>query len=425
MKQNVLYLAKSNVYNLAYIDLLQKSGYKLQRWEVGSPSQDTYKVVIIDSDFFLPEKLWEKIIELKKITNVLIVIVPNDKVTEFSVKVLELGANDAIVNTATPQEFLARLNTALKIVGEDIPKYGKDENIQDIGIGDTIAHYRLDNVLGIGGMGVVYEAVDVNLDRKVAIKVLSQDADLKPIHVKRFLREAEIMAHLQVPEVVRIFDIGREPVKYIVMEIVSGVDLENMLIEKLFTPKETVEIILSVALALHKIHEAGVIHRDLKPSNILIDQSGRIRIFDFGISKLLDAELTLTKPGTSMGTPAYMAPEQIDGNIGVIDRRTDIYALGLTAYEMITGKLPYDEKKDEDEGLWETLKEIVFGNPLTLQKYRPDIDPELDKIIKKATEKKSSRRYQTMLEMAQDLQKLDLSLASYGTRGEISQIHHT
>lgn len=424
MKHGILYLAKSNVYNLAYIDILQKSAYKLQRWEVGTPVQDVYKVVVIDSDYFLPEKLWNKVAEFRNLAKVLIVIISESNLTEFSIKALELGANDVIVNTATPQEFLARLSAALKIVGEEEPKIDEVEQVQNIGVGDILDHYRLDSVLGIGGMGVVYEAVDVNLDRKVAVKILSQDADLKPIHIKRFLREAEIMAHLQLAEAVRVFDIGREPVKYIVMEIISGTDLENMLVERLFTPKETVEIALSVALALHKIHEAGVIHRDLKPSNIFLDKNGRVRILDFGISKLLDAELTLTKPGASMGTPAYMAPEQIDSKLGSIDGRTDIYALGLTMYEMITGKLPYDEK-DEDEGLWGTLKEIVCGNPLTLQKYRTDIDPELDKIVKKATEKKPSKRYQTMLEMAQDLQKLDLTLESYGIRSEISQIHHT
>ena len=166
--------------------------------------------------------------------------------------------------------------------------------------------------------------------------------------------------------------------------------------ERLLSPAEMVRIAITVAKALYKVHQAGIVHRDLKPSNIFIDQKGRVRLLDFGISKLVDAPVMLTMPGSTLGTPIYMAPEQFDLSIGEVSARTDIYALGLIIYEALVGRVPFRE-----DGIMNVIKEIVMGSPMSLRKVRPQVDPQLDKIVLKATSRKPEQRFQKALEMTE------------------------
>jgi len=418
-ESNVIYLGRCNTYNLAYANALSEAGFNVINI---TELQDSFLekanevgIIIIDSTVGEVGRIELLLSELRAEDRITIAVVPDEDesyASELSVRFLKAGAGDTVTASGDTEVFLARLTTLMRLSGRDIANVRSKAALNSeytLDVGDVVDHYRLDVVLGIGGMGVVYKATDLNLDRSVALKILPSGVNLKESLIKRFLREGEIMAHLQVPEAVRIYDVGSKPLNYIVMELISGVDLENILLERLFSPKEAVRVVSGLAKALYKIHEAGVIHRDLKPSNILLDSRGRWRILDFGISKLMDAELTLTRPGAVMGTPDYMAPEQIDDKAGPIDARTDIYAMGIMMYEMMTGKVPFKET-----GFVNVLKEIVFGNPISLRREIPDIDVNLDKIVRKATSRKQKDRYQNMQEMAQALDALNVNQPSYG-----------
>ena len=424
---SVVYFGKGTSYNLAFISALEKAGYtsggrsKLSCEGLGEKLVPD--IVVVDTSLAPLEEIVEFLQGLhRNVTlknSVFVAVVPYDEMgrTENNPGVVLLGkgiVNEAVASDSEPDVFVARVAVALHLANKIVPTplvRSSSMPTAKVNTGDIIDHYCLDTVLGIGGMGVVYKATDINLDRTVALKVLLDDINLKKIQVERFLREGEIMARLGVPGIVKILDIGHEPVNYLVMEFIEGQDLEQIIEDHLLTPAEIVKIAISVAKSLHKIHEAGIIHRDLKPSNISVGNNGRIYILDFGISKLVDAKVLLTMPGTVLGTQVYMAPEQLDSRMGEVSCQTDIYALGLIMYESMVGVAPFHEK-----GIFNIIKEIVTGSPMAMHKVRPEIDPNLEKIILKATARKPCQRFATALEMAESLEKLDLTLPDYSVR---------
>src|SRR5579862_668958 len=196
-------------------------------------------------------------------------------------------------------------------------------------------------LIGQGGMGVVYKAIQKNLNRTVALKVLSPKCSDDPEFLSRFGREAQALAQLSHPNIVAIYDTGvHDRVPYLVMECVEGRSLRALLESKVITLAQVLDLIPQICDALQYAHSRGVIHRDIKPENILVDASGRVKIADYGLAKLAKAEDSrLTKSGFVMGTPHYMAPEQVE-NSSQVDHRADIYSLGVIFYEMLTGELP-------------------------------------------------------------------------------------
>lgn len=343
-----------------------------------------------------------------------IIVLGDDSDTQRVVKVLEAGASDYCSNSSDNAVLLARFNSQIRSLNNGeadamLQRASRGAEGEFVPTpGEMLGHYRLDEVLGIGGMGIVYKATDVDLDRTVAIKILPDDASLQKRHVDRFIREGQIMARLNLPEVVHVLDIGNDPINYLVIEFVKGHDIDHFLEEGVMTPRQAVDIAAKVCRILHKVHQAQVVHRDLKPGNIFLEDNGTLRILDFGISKLLDADVALTVPGSTMGTPAYMSPEQLDSSIAPVDRRTDIYAMGLILYEMIVGEVPF-----RSEGFVNMIKEIVLGSPMSIKKVIKDIDPKLDAIILKATSKKPEDRYDDALLMAKDLEALDTTMPCY------------
>lgn len=424
---SVIYYGKGTTYNLAFLGALERAGYNsggratLSAEGLGQSLHPD--VIIVDCAVADWSKTVEFIAQLHQNSNLpecaLIAIVSSkdgEDGEDPCVKLFAAGASDVIDVNTDPEVLVARIGVALRSFMKDIPipkVRSARSKVEVVGVGDTLGRYKLEAILGIGGMGVVYKAIDTELDREVAVKILPDDANLAKHHVERFLREAEIMARLNIPETVHIFDIGSQPVNYIVMDLIKGHDLEQLLQEKLLSPAEMVRIGITVAKALHKIHQAGIVHRDLKPSNIFLDQKGRVRLLDFGISKLVDAPVMLTMPGSTLGTPVYMAPEQFDLSIGEVSARTDIYALGLIIYEALVGRVPFRE-----DGIMNVIKEIVMGSPMSLRKVRPQVDPQLDKIVLKATSRKPEQRFQNALEMAEALEHLDLSLPDYSVTKE-------
>ena len=266
---------------------------------------------------------------------------------------------------------------------EPLPRLGKFELIQAV---------------GRGAFGTVYRASDTELQRTVAIKVprsgqLSTDED-----ENRIVREARNAAQLRHPGIVPVYEVGRlGALPYIVSEFVQGITLADALTGPTFTFRESARLVVSIGEALQHAHEHGVVHRDLKPSNIMLEADGTPRVMDFGLAKRDAGEITMTIDGQVLGTPAYMSPEQAAGQAHHVDRRSDIYSLGVILYEMLTGDLPFRGSQRM------LLHQVVHDEPRPVRHLNDRIPRDLETICGKAMSKDAGRRYQSALAMADDL----------------------
>lgn len=264
-------------------------------------------------------------------------------------------------------------------------------------------------VLGEGGMGVVYKVRQKALDRVVALKVIGERVAGDPQFLERFLREARTLARLSHPSIVALHEFGHAGGRpYVLMEYVEGCNLRQVLQKGLLRPEQALAIVPPVCAALQYAHEQGVVHRDIKPENILLDREGRPKIADFGLARLVSESggETLTRSGMAMGTPHYMAPEQV-ARPHEVDRRADIFALGVVLYEMLTGELPMGR----------------FEPP----SQRVQVDVRLDEIVLRALERDPVRRYQQASEMKSQVEDVAASpgaernrLASHDAEGIVA-----
>jgi len=256
--------------------------------------------------------------------------------------------------------------------------------------------YRIERPLGAGGMGAVYQAFDLKLERRVALKIPHFDAHAHPDLIKRFQREARIAAAFDHPNLCPIFDFNRAgDVYYLTMPFIEGRPLTTLLEGGPIAPREAATIIRTLALALEQAHERGVIHRDLKPANIMISRGGKLIVMDFGIARFATPTDSLrTRPGTLMGTPAYMAPEQVQGQGQAVTAATDVYCLGVIYYQLLTGRLPFIGHPN-----WVCVQ-VLNDEPAPPTTLRPELDPGLEAICLKAMRKSPQDRYASMAEMA-------------------------
>jgi tetratricopeptide (TPR) repeat protein len=269
---------------------------------------------------------------------------------------------------------------------------------------DKIGKYKIDNILGKGAMGVVYKALDPDIDREVAIKTirfdLISDGTDKEELMKRFIREAQAAGRLSHPNIVTIYDVGREEdLTYIVMQYIKGKSLQRMIAAKNeFSYAEICALMSKICEALDYAHKQGIVHRDIKPANVLMDDAGKPFIVDFGVARVETS--TITQTGTTIGTPSYMSPEQVMGK--TVDNRSDVFSLGVILYEILTGKSPFDA-----DNITTVIYKIINEEPPSLKDVKKGLPPHFENIIRKALAKDPENRYETCGKLAEDLRKIE------------------
>ena len=281
-------------------------------------------------------------------------------------------------------------------------------------IGKTLSHYRILDKLGAGGMGEVYRAEDSRLKRHVALKVLPAEMAASPDRLRRFQREAELVASLSHPGIVTIYSVEEaEGVHFLTMELVSGRTLGEIVPPAGMKLEAFLELAVPLAQALAAAHDKGVTHRDLKPANVMVTSEGQVKVLDFGLAKLrVDEDVTdqtlmpteaLTQEGLVMGTIPYMAPEQLEGRR--VDHRCDIFTMGILLHEMITGERPFRGASSAS-----LISAILRDLPRSISETRSDVPRQLERVIQRCLQKDPERRYQTAKDLRNDLEDLPAEL---------------
>jgi len=271
-------------------------------------------------------------------------------------------------------------------------------------IGTTLSHYRIVGKLGVGGMGVVYEAEDTRLPRRVALKFLSQELIGDPEASRRLQREADTIAVLNHPNICTIYEIDEHSGgRFIAMERVNGQNLKSHMARTTLSDPEVVDIARQVALALQAAHEKGIVHRDIKPGNIMVAPDGVVKVLDFGLARRFmmpeTGKVTMhgsTILGRPLGTANYMAPERIAQ--GPLDPRSDLFSLGVVIYEMATGRLPFAGASP-----FETVTNILDREPTPITQLSPERPAALERIVARLLCKRPEQRYQSARELCDAL----------------------
>src|SRR5437867_2950865 len=290
------------------------------------------------------------------------------------------------------------LETALGILPDAVP------GIADYGRRDfqgNLGDYELLEEIGRGGQGVVFRARQKSLSRTVALKIIGLGQWASKAHVKRFRLEAEAAARLDHPCIVPIYEVGEgDGSCYFSMKFVEGGQLDEAVRRTPMPMRQAAELMAKVARTVHYAHEHGILHRDIKPGNILLDAKGEPHLTDFGLARLLESESTITRTLEVLGTPSYMAPEQASGETAKLTSGTDVYGLGAVLYQLLTGHPPF-----AGGTTYETIKLVLETEPRQPRLWNPKIDRDLSTICLKCLEKDPTRRYDSALALAEDLER--------------------
>ena len=275
---------------------------------------------------------------------------------------------------------------------------------------DQLGRYRIVSELGRGAMGVVYRAMDPQLDRIVAVKTIRMSSDSEEMaeYLVRFRQEAKALGGLNHPGIISVFDVGQEgDTAYMAMELLDGVELRELIAKSQLSVGQAVDLAVQIAEALAFAHERGVVHRDIKPANIMVIAGNRAKIMDFGIARVRASDVK-TQTGLLLGSPKYMSPEQILGR--PVDHRSDIFSLGVLIYEMLGGATPFS-----GNDLTQLMYQVLNVTPPPLRRVNPAVPEVLDFTVAKALEKSADDRYQDASELAAEL-RLSLDALKEATR---------
>jgi serine/threonine protein kinase len=308
----------------------------------------------------------------------------------------ELCPDDSVLR-AELQSRIARRKQLNAVF--DMPTLGEGEAPAPSTALPHVAGYEILEVIGHGGMGVVYKARQLGLNRLVALKMILAGVNASPQELARFRAEAEAVAQLQHQSIVQIFEIGEQNgCPFLALEYVGGGSLAEHLNGTPVGTRQAAELVLSLARAVHHAHEKGIVHRDLKPANVLLLPDGTPKITDFGLAKRSEASQAHTQTGTILGSPSYMSPEQAAGHNDQIGPATDVYALGVILYELLTGRPPF-----KGASMLETIDQVREHDPVPPRFLQPKTPRDLETICLKCLEKNPRRRYATAADLASDL----------------------
>lgn len=294
------------------------------------------------------------------------------------------------------------LRLALDPLPEMAPRRGTPiSGIQGTTPADCFSDYELEEEIARGGMGVVYKARQISLNRTVALKMILAGSFSSPAMIARFQTEAESAARLDHPGIVPIYEINvRDGLPYFSMRLVEGGTLANAMAREKFTPIRAARLIIRVARAVHHAHQRGILHRDLKPRNILLESTGEPLVADFGLAKILDQDSSLTQSVAILGTPNYMAPEQAAGNAKQLSTAADVYSLGAILYELLTGVAPFQGATPAD-----TLRRVLSSEPIRPRQLNSAVDRDLETLCLKCLEKDPQARLNSAESLADELER--------------------
>jgi eukaryotic-like serine/threonine-protein kinase len=264
----------------------------------------------------------------------------------------------------------------------------------------TIGDYELLEVIGRGGMGVVYRARQLSLNREVAVKMIQENRPLDPENRQRFFTEAEATARLQHPSIVPVYEVSEfEGQPFFSMQLIRGQTLAAQLRQGPLPQRQAATIMSTVCRVIHYAHTQGILHRDIKPSNIMLEDGGRVCVTDFGLAKLIDSHDSLTRTGATVGTPSYMAPEQAAGRTGQVSSRSDVYSLGAVLYHALTGRPPFVA-----DTTFHLAMQIMEHDPQLVRFFEPSVDRDMEMIVARSIQKPPDLRYESAEALAQDLE---------------------
>jgi serine/threonine protein kinase len=304
----------------------------------------------------------------------------------------EVVAEPVDVHVITPQAARDRKDQGIRSL------LGVPEDAEEFDFGP----YRILGEIASGGMGIIYRARASDTGQVYALKALINVENANEKQLRRFIQEAQSAMRLDHPGIVKIHDIGIfENVPYFTMDLIKGQDVHEILKKKSMQQPELLQIVVRICEAVHYAHEHGVIHRDLKPANVLVRAADRFPILtDFGLAKNLDSTFKLTAEGAMVGTPLFLSPEQVSGKATEVDRRCDVYGMGVMLYQIITDRLPFVGRNP-----YEVYKKVLEEDPTPPSQIKPQIAPDLEKVCLMALAKDREERYPTAQAMAEDLRR--------------------
>lgn len=400
-------IVDDNAYNLEVLSRrLERRGFEVTCVDNGTDALQIIRTAppdLVLLDIMMPGLSGlEVLAEARKTyskTSLPIIMVTSKGESEDVVEALNEGANDYIMKPIDFPVALARIQTQIS-QKQEISSYNQTKITYSLNEGDKFGPYTLQEKVGQGGMGAVYKAHDPSLDRVVALKVILPGNELTKAQIERFTREARAIAKIRHPNIVNVYDIGEAPQYYFTMDFIEGDNLSQRIKAGAFNLQSTIEVCTKIASALDAAHSKGIVHRDLKPSNIMIDGNLDPHLMDFGLAKLESEEEQITRTGDLLGTPEYMAPEQVDPSHGEVNHRSDIYSLGSILYEMLTDKPPFTGTPIRI--LWQKLNET----PIKPSQCNHGVPAALDDICRRAMARDQEDRYLTALDMKDALSAL-------------------